>query len=178
MRKFLATFIILCMACTFLPNTMAAEEIIPDISWYKDEDSAFTLDSPAELAGLAQLVNGGNDFSNKTVTLGADIDLQNAPWTPIGSTDKPFSGTFDGQEKVVKNLYIDDDGLTQAGLFGYLKSNGSIQNVTVENASVNAKSYVGALIGNAHTGTVANCSVTGEISISGYYMLHVFVAVE
>ena len=171
MRKFLATFIILCMACTFLPNTMAAEEIIPDISWYKDEDSAFTLDSPAELAGLAQLVNGGNDFSNKTVTLGADIDLQNAPWTPIGSTDKPFSGTFDGQEKVVKNLYIEDDGLTQAGLFGYLKSNGSIQNVTVENASVNAKSYVGALIGNAHTGTVANCSVTGEISISGYYMV-------
>jgi hypothetical protein len=56
-----------------------------DTSWYTAGQSVFTLDTAAELAGLAALVNGGTDsFAGKTVLLGADIDLQNYEWTPIG----------------------------------------------------------------------------------------------
>lgn len=33
-----------------------------DINWYNDTETSFTLTTAAELAGLAQLVNGGNNI--------------------------------------------------------------------------------------------------------------------
>ena len=78
-------------------GSMAEYEQEPNILWYSDQKSEFTLQTPGELRGFAQLVNGGNDFSGRTVKLGADIDVSNDTWTPIASTSKtPFKGTFDG----------------------------------------------------------------------------------
>ncbi|MBQ5723494.1 MAG: hypothetical protein IIV64_04780, partial [Muribaculaceae bacterium] len=37
-----------------------------DTSWYNDTDTEFTLTNPQQLAGLAELVDGGNDFAGKT----------------------------------------------------------------------------------------------------------------
>lgn len=72
-----------------------------DTNWYtsNSEASEFTITSTAELAGLAKLVNGGNDFSKKTIKLDANIDLDGKEWTPIGTSRKPFKGTFDGQPR-------------------------------------------------------------------------------
>ena len=81
-----------------------------DISWYNDEDTAFYISSSQELAGFAQLVNEGNSFKDKTVTLKNDITLNAEDldgwnetestvqlWTPIGSDEENyFAGTFDG----------------------------------------------------------------------------------
>ncbi len=170
-RRLLALFLALSMVCALLPAAVSAAE--PDTGWYNGQDSSFTLDSAAELMGLAQLVAGGNDFAGKTILLGADVDLQNEAWTPIGdlASSAAFAGTFDGQSKTVKNLFIEDETLSGAGLFGYIAKTGTIQNLTLENASVKAESYAGALVGSAFTGTVTNCTVKGDISIEGHYMI-------
>ena len=48
----------------------------PDTSWYNETDTVFTISTADQLAGLAQLVNGGVDsFEGKTIILGNDIDL-------------------------------------------------------------------------------------------------------
>src|SRR5690606_736867 len=65
-----------------------------DISWYDSSQSTFTIDTAEELAGLAELVNNGTTFKNKTVNLDADIDLQDIEWIPIGNSSKYFSGVF------------------------------------------------------------------------------------
>ena len=68
-----------------------------DTGWYDAHsgDTNFTITSAAQLAGLAQLVNHGDaatrnapfNFTGKTVTLGADIDLSGHYWVPIGYYD-------------------------------------------------------------------------------------------
>ena len=80
---------------------------------------------PPNWRGMAELVNGGYDFCDKTVMLDADIVLNEtdgwenwgykAPdglkeWTPIGTYDSPFSGIFDGQGHTVKGgLYYEKE---------------------------------------------------------------------
>ena len=44
-------------------------------SWYNASQSSFTISTAEQLAGLAQLVNSGTNFSGKTVALASDIDL-------------------------------------------------------------------------------------------------------
>ena len=170
-RRMLALLLALSMVCALMPAAVSAAE--PDIGWYNEQDTTFTLTSAAELAGLASLVAEGNNFAGKTILLGEDIDLQNEPWAPIGdmASSMAFSGTFNGQNHTVRNLYINDETLTGAGLFGYITAPAIVQNLTIENASVTAQSYVGALAGHAYTGTVSNCTVTGDIAVQGSYMV-------
>ena len=168
---------IVAMVIAACAVSIAADDTVADTwdgtattqDWYSNESVSLEIDSAADLAGLAQLVNSGNTFEGKKVTLVADIDLDDKVWTPIGTYSNPFKGTFEGSGKTISNLLINDKELDYAGLFGYLATPGTIQNVTVSNPDVSAKSNVGALVGSAYTGTVTGCKVTGNIVIEGYY---------
>lgn len=84
----------------------------------------FIIRDAADLAQVAYLVNNGeNNFSGKTILLGAPIDLSAHYWVPIGTTVKPFMGSFDGQGHTISGMKIGGDGTTDyvdSGLFGYI----------------------------------------------------------
>lgn len=118
-------------------NAADAWDGTDNTSWYTDaEEDAGTADKPYEistaeqLAGLAQLVNGGTNFSGKTIKLTADIDLGNRAWTPIGDDGWIFGGTFDGQGHTIVGLYINNSSQNQ-GLFGYVDRSAIVQNLIV-----------------------------------------------
>ncbi len=150
-----------------------------DLSWYTDDSDAevFVIDTPAELAGFAEIVNGTavvgstfamrstpvtvqDTFEGQTVTLGADIDLNGYAWTPIGqpatsSTDfsTSFRGTFDGQGYTVANLKVTNEGWS--GLFG-LAYKATLKNVTIVNADITSNRLAGALCGQLY-GSIEDC---------------------
>lgn len=65
----------------------------------------------------------------------ADLDLSNyTNWQPIGNSSAPFSGQFDGNGFIIKNLTISRPNELYQGLFGYISSTGVITNLTLENA--------------------------------------------
>ncbi len=137
-----------------------------DPSWYDDGSaSEFTITTAAQLAGLAKLVNEGNTFATKTIKLGADIDLQNIEWTPIGTTGKPFSGIFDGDAKTISNLGITGYN-SNVGLFGYT-TDGEVKNFTLNNAQVSGRIAVGAVAGSPYTSKYTDITVNGLIQIQG-----------
>lgn len=140
-----------------------------DTNWYSNNNSAseFTISTAAQLAGLAQLVNEGNNFSGKTITLGANIDLAGKEWTPIGTSGKPFSGTFDGKNFTIYNLVITNPSASDVGLFGYT-TKGEIKEFTLNNAKVTGYLDVGAVCGTPYTSKYTNISVTGLIQIKGF----------
>jgi hypothetical protein len=112
---------------TSMPAGTTWEDLFPsdwgeltDTSWFDSSKSSFTINTAAELAGLAELVNSGTNFSGKTINLGADIDLLNLEWIPIGTKDNPFRGKFNGADMEISNLNIDAPDATNAGLFGYV----------------------------------------------------------
>ena len=64
-----------------------------DTSWYVEGESAFTIDSAEELAGVSKLSLEENvTFDGVTLRLTRDIDLNGHKWTPI----RTFDGTFEG----------------------------------------------------------------------------------
>ena len=150
-------------------TTTAWDGTTAETSWYigHEKDTSYTISTAAELAGLAELVNAGNTFSGKTITLGADIDLGGQEWTPIGTSGKPFSGTFDGNKKTISNLAINKPSKNDVGLFGYTTS-GEVKNVTLNNANVTGRLDVGAVAGCPYTSKYTNIDVTGTIRITGY----------
>jgi len=155
-----------------------------DSEWYWEnpERTEFTISTVAQFAGLAQLVNGGNDFAGKTIKLTVSIMLNDTSgwrnwekfmpantWTAIGSyTDennsRPFSGTFDGGGNVIGGVYINISGDYQ-GLFGYANSSATLKNIGVVASYINARdgNYVGGLVG-WNSGTITNCHATGVVS--------------
>ncbi len=138
---------------------------------YKEVEGGYEIYSAKGLQWLAEQVNGGNNFSGKTVTLTADIDLENADWTPIGTKGNPFAGKFDGGSRTISNLNVNSPEEAFKGLFGRLEKSGTISNVNIDNATVKGLSQVGAIVGNAYTGSVSNCHVSGDIAIEGNYQV-------
>ena len=91
--------------------------------WYSDiSASEFIISTAKELAGLAYLINNKIDFAGKTIKLAANINHQDADvtilnndysvksdltlrsWTPIGTGENLFRGTFDGQGYTICGL--------------------------------------------------------------------------
>ncbi len=133
-----------CLNCEADAPTDAIEA---NIEWYNESTAVFVLKTKEELAGFAQLVNEGADFVGRTVRLGADIDLGYAEWTPIGTGEKPFAGTFSGEKYTVSGLKITATG-AYVGLFGNVK--GTIRDLNVTGASIYAPDtvqYVGVVAG-------------------------------
>lgn len=154
-------------------------------AWYENGEP-YEIHSAADLAGLAQLVNGIDfplwdkvdpvDFAGKTITLMTDIDLgangaSGLEWPMIGDgDDNPFRGTFNGNGHTISNVFINNtyDGFVHydrvAGIFGY--NGGTIRNLTVSNGYFIADGgalgwfitdYAGAIAG-VNNGTIENCT--------------------
>lgn len=132
----------------------------------KIENKVAVITNPAEMVLFANYVNAGNETSGYTFKLGADIDLKNAEWTPIGNSTTPFKGTFDGQGHTISNLTITTPKKSDVGLFG-MTTNGEIKNFTLENADVAGRLNVGAVAGTPYTSKYSDITLTGDIIVEG-----------
>ena len=186
--KFSSVLLAISMLLAMLPagayaSTDAWDGTSIDVTWYNTNATQFTIMTPAQLAGLAAIVNGTEEgiekdsFAGKTVKLGADIDLGGKNWTPIGrrtgsSTYDPFAGVFDGCGHTISNLSITYDITGQmyngqpiafvgcVGLFGYTE--GIAQNrVEIKNVTL-----IGTLIISSETGNTAT-SIFGFAGLVG-----------
>lgn len=90
-------------------------------------------------------------------------------WTPIGSSDNPFAGTFDGLGHTISGLY-DGREVSYTGLFGYVSGTNakvSIKNVGVEDSYFRVKSYAGGIVGMVYDGS-------GVLNIENVYSASTF----
>lgn len=93
---------------------------------------------------------------DKVIEQTADIDasvtglscyFSDAGWLPIGNSLLPFSGSFDGNGYSISHLRINRGSADMLGLFGEING-ASITNVILDQASINGRDRIGALIGN------------------------------
>ena len=148
------------------------------------------IDTAQELTGLAKLVNEGTDsFNGKIILLSADINLSAALWTPIGTRDNPFKGTFCSGDLYnlsssgvslfkITGLRIGsadtpDTTILDAGLFGFC-SGAVIAYVEVDAAIYTAvtagfdTSTIGGIVGFAEDTIIKNCRASGVLIGIGY----------
>jgi len=175
--------------CDFAVGGLVTAKSVQSLQ--KQADGKFHIASLDELKAFRAMVNIlGVTFKNEMVVLDADIDLADEEWEPIGYSayvrkadgsagyvgGKSFLGAFDGQSHVVSNLKMtvadaDSPAYDGAGLFGYAGAadeNTSFCNLTIHNAHVAGRLYVGAMVGLFYAGAgMSNCHVTGEIQVEG-----------
>lgn len=128
---------------------------------YDSNTKTITIYSGEGLKVAADVANSGDTDLN--IILDNDIDLTGINWTPIGTYDNPYTGTFDGGTYTITGLKIDQSGTDNVGLIGRLGSGGKVQDVTLTEVNVTGGTYVGGIAGQTD-GTVENCSVNGTVT--------------
>lgn len=129
-----------------------------------DTTDVIEIDTAEE---LRQIGTDGYPLSGSYL-LTADIDLGGSggsPWTPIGTSSTHFTGTFNGGGNTISGLYIDNTNSDYQGLFGYVGTGGTVQNLTVS-GTVSGDLYVGGVVGY-NAGTVENCANTSDVTGTG-----------
>lgn len=165
------------------------------------ENVEFTIAAGATLTNNGTIVNsnGGtiivNDGINLATALNADLNGKvhlgstitlTENWTPIGTEEAPFTGTFYGRRQYIQGMSIASDSNYQ-GLFGYISGAdidsvvvcGALINNSTEyvSASVTGGDYVGGIVGYAVNSTICRCTfgdfsyltdtLTGDNNVGG-----------
>ena len=125
----------------------------------------YQISTADELAFLAEQVNAGTNYASEYFVITADIDLDNKAWIPIGNlASSSFSGHFNGDAHVIKNVKIDASASDCQALFGHIYG-ATISNLGLENGEVKGKTNVAGLVGLAESSSViTNCYNTLHIS--------------
>lgn len=125
------------------------------------------IETESELRNFATNVNNGTDYSGQSICLACNITLEDGAWTPIGTSDHPFNGHFEGWGHVISGLNINAGSSNYQGLFGYV-AGGSIHDVAVAGGgSITGSNYVGGICGYLASGEILSCY--SEIAITGTY---------
>ncbi len=139
-------------------------------------DNPYEISTAAELAWFRDYVNKESQFTSAMLT--DDIDLsefchaadaatntEELSWDPIGN-GKMYCGTFDGNGKTIRNLYINSTFMFE-GFFGYAK-NGCIKNITFDNAKVkNTNKFGTGILTGGFEGTIENIKILANCSVEG-----------
>ena len=129
-----------------------------------DEGSYYVILDEADLERLAAYVNSGHKASGKRFKQTTNITLTKEH-TAIGinnSIDTRFGGIYDGDNKSISGLVINQPNADYQGLFGSAKG-ATIKNVVIDNCDITAKRYVGGIAGDATSTAINNCMVSGAI---------------
>lgn len=140
----------------YLPQT--------DISKVEQMEGAGTTENPYLVKNKYNLKSMKENLS-ASYKLSNDIDLENDIWDPVGTSQTPFKGSFDGNGYKIKNVYIPYLNRSNLGFFGYAEDV-KIENITIENINIIGQQNLGSLVGYIKNGKIINASVIGG-SITG-----------
>ena len=125
------------------------------VTTYSADEGIIEISTAEQMWQLAEDVNNGQTYLNKTIVLKNDIDLgcsEQKLWTPIGTISNKFKGTFDGQNFSIRNMKIGKNANDKQniGLFGTVS--GKIERVNIIDSSINNISLdttlnIGMLVG-------------------------------
>jgi len=146
---------------------------------------AGTENNPFQLSTLDDLLvlsSTSGDW-NKHFVLVADIDATTTKswnnglgFSPIGNLDTTFSGSLNGNNHAISNLYINRVQSSGVGFFGYTKG-GVIKNLKIDSCQISGSTGIGALVGSVGSlGSsiteiseikIIDCNVSGYADVGG-----------
>ena len=115
------------------------------------------------LGGHYLLMNDLNPATDGYGEVASETANQGKGWQPIGTSDDPFTGSFDGQGYEISDIFINRPDESLVGLFGAVDVGGVIQNVKAVNATVTGEWAIGSLVGE-NWGDVRNSYSGGAVS--------------
>ena len=174
-----------------------AQTPTPPANGNGDVDTPYIITKAEELAWFRNQVNGGKNKICAKIADNVEVidlkdfchaedvsqNLKELSWVPIGTANKPYKGTFDGNNKTITNLYI-KTAHNDVGFFCMIMG-ATIQDLIFDNAKVENVSTTytkalctGILAGGSDAGTnppshikgiktTKNCTVIGQDGTGG-----------
>lgn len=125
-------------------------------------DAPYQITSAAELIWLRDAVNTGE--ANTCAELQQDVTHVDEIWTSIGTSDHPYTGTFNGNGHTIR-VWL--DGWGQA-LFGYVGAGAKLTDIAVQkHQSKNYSISASAPLARINDGTITHCWYRGAITAKG-----------
>jgi hypothetical protein len=166
-------------------DTPAALFSAANTSWYTSSETNFEISTEDEFLGFISLVNGGNDFSDKKITLTSDIQFSQMI-NPLLS----FNGEFDGKSHSLSSVYISANDDTYTALFNALGANANVHDFSLDgtfsannaaaiagtnNGKIENVASLASVQGNktaggicvTNNGTIKNSSANNSVVLSG-----------
>ena len=133
------------------------------LAWFRDYVNVGKTSACAKIADEVEVI----DMSSVCHEADAEKQVAELSWTPIGS--KKYQGTFDGNGKTIRNLFISSTS-NEIGFFG-CAADCRIKNITFDNAKVkgNDNCSTGILAGYAGSCVIENIKTTENCSVEGQY---------
>ena len=193
----LITMLLLVMAILMPYGGAWAQTPTPPANGNGDVDTPYIITKAEELAWFRNQVNGGKNKICAKIADNVEVidlkdfchaedvsqNLKELSWVPIGTANKPYKGTFDGNNKTITNLYI-KTAHNDVGFFCMIMG-ATIQDLIFDNAKVENVSTTytkalctGILAGGSDAGTnppshikgiktTKNCTVIGQDGTGG-----------
>ncbi len=125
-----------------------------------------TLGNPFQISTCDEL-QGMRYSATSSYTLTGDVDCSaTSGWYGGAGFEQVlnYSGTFNGNHHVIKNLTINQPDDNNIGLFGSVLG-GTVENVTLSGGSINGHAMVGGLVGAlSDSGIVSNAGSSASVS--------------
>ena len=103
----------------------------------------------------------------------ADINLSGQHYYMMGSYFNKYSGVFEGNNKTVSNLNIDNPKGSYVGFFGYING-GTLKGLNLISLNINACNYTAGIAGQ-NQGRILDSTISGDVTgrdnvglVSGY----------
>lgn len=111
----------------------------------------YIIETAAHALAFAKAVNAGQ--TDACAVLANDINLKSRTWTPIGTTSKPYEGTFDGACHRILNMKL-SNSKTYQGFFGAVTDGACIHHLIIDaSCNIRAASRAAGLIGGSVGGS-------------------------
>lgn len=122
-------------------------------------EDPYRITGAAELIWLRDAVNAGE--TNTCAELQQDVEYVDEAWTPVGTREHPYTGTFNGNGHTIR-VWL--DGWGQA-LFGYIGAGAKLTDIAVQkHQSKNYSISASAPLARSNAGTITRCRYSGGMT--------------
>lgn len=140
----------------------AAAGGVSDMKGDGTKEAPYRIGNAEQFRAFADLVNGADGVPETgicasltdNISLSGICGAEIGSWTPIGTVEHPYTGTFDGGSFTITGLYCHEPDASYTGLFGY--NAGTIKNIGVVGADIRAGNYTGGVCGY-NSGIISGC---------------------
>lgn len=120
------------------------------------EGAPYIISNVRHLKNISAVTEEGKFFKQTE-----NIILTDENFTPL--CESGFNGTFDGGNKTISGLKVNDGSLTDFGLFKIINKSGTVKNVNLTEVQIVASTKIGSLAAR-NLGKVYNCTAEGSIT--------------
>jgi len=148
-----------------------------DLADFERDGEDYLITCCDDMRGLAGYLDAGNSSAGLTFKMVKDIEFAHtSTWDDasstennyqvIGSYNKDFKGTFDGQGHTVSGVRIYNPNNMRTGLFGSLAGTATVTNLKLTDTRIAGAYHTGGIVGLLGLGTrVADCMVASDVCL-------------